>query len=181
MYETAHPNSVNNPWADVWNIIKKGYIFFVTDIEKEIAEYLPHKVTTNGNIVLILASPHHEIMHKTIDNSFNIQFLLFKFLQEKGFGKENAQPMAAILEALNIVQDATFDKAVKHLKMNKLIQIDAQQGLFIPKDEDIKAAEEDAKLEREYNYHIQKAQEIANIRERNYIHNTQHNSNFQNV
>lgn len=173
LYQTAHPNTTNNPWEAVWKMIQKGYIFCVTADEKLIQEYAPHfRKPQNNNIVLLVASPNsqnYKAIYKTIDDSFHFQFHLFKFLEGNKISKQNAMPLSSILAKMRISpQKQIIEKAVKYLQQNHLIAIDNENRLFIPQEEDVVQTPDYQKLVEKLHFHQQKAKEISLILENKY-------------
>lgn len=180
LYQTAHPESFNNPWADVYKLILKGYIFFVTNDEKVIKKYTNHfRESTNDNIVLLVASPRHGVRYKTIDDSFHIQFHIYKFLEQNGMGRTNAKSITDILQQLKITESSYSKKAVNYLKKNHLIEVNKENQLFIPKEEDILEMEDFQKLLKKYHYYQQKAKELSITLENKYHFASKNLSTFQ--
>lgn len=181
LYQTSHPESRNNPWADVYKMIQKGYIFFVTNDEKTIKKYATHfKELKNKNIVLLVASPHHGVKYKTIDDSFHIQFHIFKFLEKNGVGKTNAKSISDILKNISITESSYITKAINYLKKNNLIEINAENSLFIPKDEDILEMKDFQRLIKRINFYQQKAKELSITLENKYHFEAKNLTHFQN-
>lgn len=182
LYETAHPKSLNNPWADIYKMILKGYMFFVTNDEKTIKKYATHfKELKNNNIVLLVASPHHGVKYKTVDDSFHVQFHIFKFLEKNGLGKTNAKSISDILKNINLTESLHVKKAINYLKKNNLIEINTENELFIPRDEDILEMEDFQKLLKKYHYYQQKAKELSITLENKYHFADKNIINFTNI
>jgi len=103
IYKMLHPDSVFNPWIPMLNILRKGYIYFISDDADRMRGYLKKDFPeeTSGNMGIVAKSGRRgEFSGFLIDDRHNSQIRVCHHLRECAPNMRHARSLRDIREFL---------------------------------------------------------------------------------
>ncbi len=162
IYNVLYPKSIFNPWIPTLGILRKGYIYFVSDDRDVLTEYQKNiyergESDIDGNLGLVTKSHKEKVFSGfVVDNRHDTQLLVHDYLKEYGSGVENAINLKDIHSFLmskgnNLDQNEMRTKILLPLKRAGLIGSYPNGFFYISNLNDLK---------RSYASHLEKLKGI---------------------
>ena len=116
IYDQMHPGSVFNPWISFMNLMRKGYVFLISDNKNILTEYVRdiYEKTDpelSDNIAFIAKHPKDKKFSGFLaDNRHNSQISAYQFLKKNAPGFGNAKDSEMIRAFLSEHKDRSLGK-----------------------------------------------------------------------
>ena len=161
MYYMMHPDSKHNPWFATNEILKRGYIYLVSDSKDLINEFKPKIIGETKEVsdnIGFITKVHKEKEFKglILDNRLSTQALVFEYLKSHALGVHKAKSKDKIREFLNdnkriVSNQYLLNWILLPLKKAGLVGSCNSGYYFISSEEDFKSS---------YRFHLSKMEAI---------------------